>query len=304
MLLTEAPDGGWGLHGQAHTNADLVTAARAELAALCRPEGLTAFVRLVGRRDWTATGSAAPVSAGRAALQAWSAVNLGQIRCSEDRTLDVLFATFVTGFVVDESQVPRRVQDGHSLAAAARRSASNSSTKELEPGTPRAGARRSANASAGRSRTITDPSTCRCSRSPVARPGHNGYRRGSPSVPVYHDQHRVHGPTVPRVANMARTSDLVIRTGSHHVLDDRSRWTPRRWRSHEERRGRRRGRRSASGLDSPPLPGSTSVLGSGETVPGLTVLTVTPDPATLSARFLAAMISAALRTEPVTLPVR
>ena len=32
--LTEAPDGGWGLHGQAHTNAELVTAARAEIAAL------------------------------------------------------------------------------------------------------------------------------------------------------------------------------------------------------------------------------------------------------------------------------
>ncbi len=34
VLLTEAPDGGWGLHGQAHTNAELVTAARAEIAAL------------------------------------------------------------------------------------------------------------------------------------------------------------------------------------------------------------------------------------------------------------------------------
>jgi phenylpyruvate tautomerase PptA (4-oxalocrotonate tautomerase family) len=34
VLLTEAPDGGWGLHGHAHTNAELVTAARAELASL------------------------------------------------------------------------------------------------------------------------------------------------------------------------------------------------------------------------------------------------------------------------------
>ncbi len=33
VLLTEAPDGGWGLHGQAHTNADLVDAARAEIAS-------------------------------------------------------------------------------------------------------------------------------------------------------------------------------------------------------------------------------------------------------------------------------
>jgi len=34
VLLTEAPDGGWGLKGHAHTNADLVTAARAEIATL------------------------------------------------------------------------------------------------------------------------------------------------------------------------------------------------------------------------------------------------------------------------------
>lgn len=34
VLLTEAPEGGWGLHGVAHTNAELVTAARAEIAAL------------------------------------------------------------------------------------------------------------------------------------------------------------------------------------------------------------------------------------------------------------------------------
>jgi phenylpyruvate tautomerase PptA (4-oxalocrotonate tautomerase family) len=34
VLLTEAPDGGWGLKGHAHTNAELVGAARAEIAAL------------------------------------------------------------------------------------------------------------------------------------------------------------------------------------------------------------------------------------------------------------------------------
>jgi len=31
VLLTEAPDGGWGLGGRAHTNAELVAAARAQL---------------------------------------------------------------------------------------------------------------------------------------------------------------------------------------------------------------------------------------------------------------------------------
>ena len=34
VLLTEAPDGGWGIWGHANTNADLVTAARAQLAEL------------------------------------------------------------------------------------------------------------------------------------------------------------------------------------------------------------------------------------------------------------------------------
>ena len=34
VLLTEARDGGWGLAGHAHTNAELVTAARAQIAAL------------------------------------------------------------------------------------------------------------------------------------------------------------------------------------------------------------------------------------------------------------------------------
>jgi phenylpyruvate tautomerase PptA (4-oxalocrotonate tautomerase family) len=39
VLLTEAPDGGWGLHGHASTNADLVAAARAEIASLSVDQG-------------------------------------------------------------------------------------------------------------------------------------------------------------------------------------------------------------------------------------------------------------------------
>jgi phenylpyruvate tautomerase PptA (4-oxalocrotonate tautomerase family) len=34
VLLTEAVEGGWGLHGHAHTNEELVAAARAEIAEL------------------------------------------------------------------------------------------------------------------------------------------------------------------------------------------------------------------------------------------------------------------------------
>lgn len=34
VLLTEAPEGGWGLWGHAHTNGELVTAARAEITKL------------------------------------------------------------------------------------------------------------------------------------------------------------------------------------------------------------------------------------------------------------------------------
>ena len=37
VLLTEAVDGGWGLAGHAHTNAELVGAARAEIAELRGP---------------------------------------------------------------------------------------------------------------------------------------------------------------------------------------------------------------------------------------------------------------------------
>lgn len=34
VLLTEAPEGGWGLWGHAHTNAELVTAAREQIARI------------------------------------------------------------------------------------------------------------------------------------------------------------------------------------------------------------------------------------------------------------------------------
>jgi phenylpyruvate tautomerase PptA (4-oxalocrotonate tautomerase family) len=34
VLLTEAPEGGWGLDGHANTNQELVTAARAQIASL------------------------------------------------------------------------------------------------------------------------------------------------------------------------------------------------------------------------------------------------------------------------------
>ena len=37
VLLTEAPEGGWGLRGHANTNAELVAAARAQIAELGAP---------------------------------------------------------------------------------------------------------------------------------------------------------------------------------------------------------------------------------------------------------------------------
>jgi phenylpyruvate tautomerase PptA (4-oxalocrotonate tautomerase family) len=36
VLITEAPDGGWGLAGHANTNAELVAAARAQIAELSK----------------------------------------------------------------------------------------------------------------------------------------------------------------------------------------------------------------------------------------------------------------------------
>jgi phenylpyruvate tautomerase PptA (4-oxalocrotonate tautomerase family) len=42
VLLTEAPDGGWGLAGHANTNAELVAAARAQIAQLSAAQSETA----------------------------------------------------------------------------------------------------------------------------------------------------------------------------------------------------------------------------------------------------------------------
>ena len=39
VLLTEAPEGGWGLEGHANTNAELVAAARAQIASLQAGQG-------------------------------------------------------------------------------------------------------------------------------------------------------------------------------------------------------------------------------------------------------------------------
>lgn len=41
VLLTESPEGGWGLAGHASTGADLAQAARAEIAAKAQPAGGT-----------------------------------------------------------------------------------------------------------------------------------------------------------------------------------------------------------------------------------------------------------------------
>lgn len=42
VLLTESPEGGWGVAGHANTGGDLAQAARAELAANAQPAGGTA----------------------------------------------------------------------------------------------------------------------------------------------------------------------------------------------------------------------------------------------------------------------
>jgi phenylpyruvate tautomerase PptA (4-oxalocrotonate tautomerase family) len=39
VLLTESPEGGWGVAGHAHTGADLAAAARAEMAAAAQQQG-------------------------------------------------------------------------------------------------------------------------------------------------------------------------------------------------------------------------------------------------------------------------
>jgi phenylpyruvate tautomerase PptA (4-oxalocrotonate tautomerase family) len=39
VLISESPDGGWGINGHANTGADIATAARAELAAIAQRQG-------------------------------------------------------------------------------------------------------------------------------------------------------------------------------------------------------------------------------------------------------------------------
>jgi hypothetical protein len=43
VLLTEAPDGGWGLAGHANTNEELVAAARAQIASLAASEKTSGY---------------------------------------------------------------------------------------------------------------------------------------------------------------------------------------------------------------------------------------------------------------------
>jgi phenylpyruvate tautomerase PptA (4-oxalocrotonate tautomerase family) len=42
VLLTEAPDGGWGLWGRAYTNVDLLQEVRSQLAHITQVESSTA----------------------------------------------------------------------------------------------------------------------------------------------------------------------------------------------------------------------------------------------------------------------
>jgi len=36
VLITESPEGGWGINGHANTSADIVAAARAQLTAIAK----------------------------------------------------------------------------------------------------------------------------------------------------------------------------------------------------------------------------------------------------------------------------
>ena len=56
MLLTEAPDGGWGLAGHANTNEELVAAARAQIASLAAATAVTGLRELYDSREARALG--------------------------------------------------------------------------------------------------------------------------------------------------------------------------------------------------------------------------------------------------------
>ena len=45
VLITESPDGGWGINGHANTGSDIAEAARSELASLSRKSGTSTSSR-------------------------------------------------------------------------------------------------------------------------------------------------------------------------------------------------------------------------------------------------------------------
>ena len=52
VLLTEATPGGLGLWGHAHTNDELVGAARAEIASFAADDGVAKRIALITGRGW------------------------------------------------------------------------------------------------------------------------------------------------------------------------------------------------------------------------------------------------------------
>jgi hypothetical protein len=73
--------------------------------------------------------------------------NFGQIRRPENSADDLCGDDVTSGFVVDQREDSRCVENGHSVAAASRRSASSSSTNERDFGTSLASPRNSTTAS-------------------------------------------------------------------------------------------------------------------------------------------------------------
>jgi hypothetical protein len=96
--------------------------------------------------------------------------DLRQVGRAKARRTDLGRDHVGTGLAMNECEHGRSVHDAHSLAAARRRSASNSSTRDRVCGTSEPIPRNSAIASCWRSSTSRLPARCRCRRSPGASP--------------------------------------------------------------------------------------------------------------------------------------
>ena len=132
VLLTESPDGGWGVAGHANTGADLAAAARAELAANAQQQGAGAVMTpatggrmsddvIIGydgkpRCAWTGAGDTPSV---RYHDEVWGTRTYDESALFEALTLGVFEAGLSWSIVFGKRDAFRRAFHGFDIARVA-----------------------------------------------------------------------------------------------------------------------------------------------------------------------------------------